>query len=143
VARDDGRVIGWVALAPVSDRCDYAGVAEDSVYIAPEAQGRGVGRALLAAVVASAEQAGIWTVQPVAAQRGADCGSRDAYPKPEQLALDALVAPARILPGQPDDQVLELLVERRSPCSAVRVGPGAGDQPPMPAQQRLRLDEEA
>ena len=31
-------------------------------------------------------------VQPVAAQRGADCGCRDAFPKPEQLALDALVA---------------------------------------------------
>jgi L-amino acid N-acyltransferase YncA len=60
---DDGRVIGWVALAPVSDRCAYAGVAEDSIYVAPEAHGRGIGRALLAAVVASAEQSGIWTVQ--------------------------------------------------------------------------------
>jgi L-amino acid N-acyltransferase YncA len=63
VARDDGRVLGWTALAPVSDRCAYAGVAEDSVYVAPDAQGRGVGRALLAAVVASAERDGIWTVQ--------------------------------------------------------------------------------
>jgi L-amino acid N-acyltransferase YncA len=64
VARDDdGRVVGWTALAPVSDRCAYAGVAEDSIYVAPQAQGRGVGRALLAAVVASAEQGGIWTVQ--------------------------------------------------------------------------------
>jgi L-amino acid N-acyltransferase YncA len=64
VARDeDGWVIGWTALAPVSDRCAYAGVAEDSIYVAPGAQGLGVGRILLAAVVASAEQAGIWTVQ--------------------------------------------------------------------------------
>jgi L-amino acid N-acyltransferase YncA len=63
VARLEGRVVGWAALAPVSDRCAYAGVAEDSIYIAPDAQGRGVGRALLTAVVASAEQAGIWTVQ--------------------------------------------------------------------------------
>jgi L-amino acid N-acyltransferase YncA len=63
VARIDGRVAGWTALAPVSDRCAYAGVAEDSIYVAPEAQGQGVGRALLATVVASAEQAGIWTVQ--------------------------------------------------------------------------------
>ena len=47
----------------MSDRCAYAGVAEDSIYVAPEAQGQGVGRALLATVVASAEQAGIWTVQ--------------------------------------------------------------------------------
>jgi L-amino acid N-acyltransferase YncA len=63
VARLDGWVVGWAALAPVSDRCAYAGVAENSIYVAPEAQGRGVGRALLTAVVASAEQAGIWTVQ--------------------------------------------------------------------------------
>jgi L-amino acid N-acyltransferase YncA len=63
VATDDGRVVGWTALAPVSDRCAYAGVAEDSIYVAPDAQGRGIGRALLAAVVASAEQGGIWTVQ--------------------------------------------------------------------------------
>jgi L-amino acid N-acyltransferase YncA len=38
-------------------------VAEDSIYVAPQAQGRGVGRALLDALVASAERAGIWTVQ--------------------------------------------------------------------------------
>src|SRR4029450_112154 len=63
VARADGRLVGWTALAPVSDRCAYAGVAEDSLYVAPEAQGRGVGRALLAAVVASAERGGIWTIQ--------------------------------------------------------------------------------
>jgi L-amino acid N-acyltransferase YncA len=63
VAMDGGRVLAWTALAPVSDRCVYAGVAEDSIYVAPEAQGRGIGRALLAAVVASAERAGIWTVQ--------------------------------------------------------------------------------
>jgi GNAT superfamily N-acetyltransferase len=55
VARLDDRIVGWTALAPVSDRCAHAGVAEDSIYVAPDAQGRGVGRALLAAVVASAE----------------------------------------------------------------------------------------
>jgi L-amino acid N-acyltransferase YncA len=63
VARDDGQVLAWAALAPVSDRCAYAGVAEDSIYVAPGAQGRGVGRRLLAALVASAEEGGIWTVQ--------------------------------------------------------------------------------
>ena len=63
VARDDGRVVGWVALAPVSDRPAYVGVAEDSIYVAPDARGRGVGRALLTAVIASAERGGIWTIQ--------------------------------------------------------------------------------
>src|SRR5512133_790828 len=50
------RLVAWTAVAPVSDRCAYAGVAEDSVYVAPQAQDQGVGRALLAAVVASAER---------------------------------------------------------------------------------------
>ena len=63
VARDDGRVVGWVALAPVSDRRAYVGMAEDSIYVAPDARGRGVGRALLTAVIASAERGGIWTIQ--------------------------------------------------------------------------------
>src|SRR4030095_3389382 len=53
-ARVAGQVVGWTALAPVSDRCAYAGVAEDSIYVAPEAQDQGGGRALLAPGVASA-----------------------------------------------------------------------------------------
>ena len=64
-------------------------------------------------------------------------------PSRSSSPLDALVAPARVLPGQADDQLLHLLVQRWSPGPAVRVGPGAGDQPPVPAQQRLGLDEEA
>ena len=64
VAVDDaGRVLGWVAASGVSDRCVYAGVVEHSVYVDPAAQGRGVGRLLLDALVASTEAAGIWTVQ--------------------------------------------------------------------------------
>jgi hypothetical protein len=63
--------------------------------------------------------------------------------KARQLALDALVAPAGVLPGQPDDQLLHVLVKRWPAGLAVRVGPGAGDQSAVPAQQRLGLDEEA
>ena len=46
-----------------SDRCCYRGVAEVSVYIARTARGRGVGAALLQALVERAEDAGIWTIQ--------------------------------------------------------------------------------
>ena len=63
VAVVDGRVAGWVAVSPSSGRCVYAGVVENSVYVAAEARGRGVGRALLEALVASTEAAGIWTIQ--------------------------------------------------------------------------------
>jgi L-amino acid N-acyltransferase YncA len=63
VAAAGGRVVGWAALSPVSERCAYAGVAEASVYVATDAAGHGVGRALLERLVAGAEAAGIWTVQ--------------------------------------------------------------------------------
>jgi phosphinothricin acetyltransferase len=63
VAELDARVAGWAALSAYSDRCCYRGVAEDSVYVASWAQGRGIGRALLEALIERAEAAGIWTLQ--------------------------------------------------------------------------------
>jgi L-amino acid N-acyltransferase YncA len=63
VAEDDGRVVGWIALSPVSTRPCYEGVAEISVYVDEDARGRGVGSELLAAAVESAERAGLWTLQ--------------------------------------------------------------------------------
>ena len=58
-----GQVLGWAALSPVSSRCVYGGVAEVSVYVAAAARGQGVGRALLAALVAESEHQGLWTLQ--------------------------------------------------------------------------------
>jgi phosphinothricin acetyltransferase len=63
VALDGDDVIGWIACAPVSSRPAYAGVVEHSVYVDPRHGGRGVGRTLLQALIASTEAAGIWTVQ--------------------------------------------------------------------------------
>jgi len=58
-----GQVLGWVAASGVSDRCVYQGVVEHSLYVAPAARGRGVGAALLRALIGSTEAAGIWTIQ--------------------------------------------------------------------------------
>jgi phosphinothricin acetyltransferase len=63
VATVAGRVTGWVAASAVSGRCVYAGVVEHSVYVHPAARGQGTGRRLLAALITSAEAAGIWTIQ--------------------------------------------------------------------------------
>jgi L-amino acid N-acyltransferase YncA len=63
VATVAGQVTGWVAISPVSGRGVYAGVVEHSVYVHPAARGRGIGRVLLATLIASTEAAGIWTIQ--------------------------------------------------------------------------------
>ena len=63
VALASGSVVGWAALSPVSGRCVYGGVAEVSVYVTEGMCGRGVGRALLQALVASSEAEGLWTLQ--------------------------------------------------------------------------------
>jgi phosphinothricin acetyltransferase len=62
VAREN-TVLGWAALSAVSQRACYAGVAEVGIYVAAAARGRGVGRALLEAIIESAESHGIWTLQ--------------------------------------------------------------------------------
>jgi L-amino acid N-acyltransferase YncA len=63
VAVADEGVVGWVAVTPVSSRPVYAGVVEHSVYVAADAQGHGIGGALLETLIASTEAAGIWTIQ--------------------------------------------------------------------------------
>jgi L-amino acid N-acyltransferase YncA len=60
---DHTRVVGWAALSPVSGRRVYAGVVEVSVYVADAARGRGIGKALLKAVIEESEVQGIWTLQ--------------------------------------------------------------------------------
>jgi phosphinothricin acetyltransferase len=63
VAGDEVAVVGWIAVSRVSRRGVYAGVVEHSVYVDEDARGRGVGRALLEALVAVAPRHGIWTIQ--------------------------------------------------------------------------------
>jgi L-amino acid N-acyltransferase YncA len=58
-----GEVLGWVAASAVSSRSVYAGVIEHSVYVHPGHHRRGVGAALLGALIRSSEAAGIWTIQ--------------------------------------------------------------------------------
>jgi phosphinothricin acetyltransferase len=62
VARESQSVLGWAALSPVSRRECYRGVAEVSVYVRLSQRGRGIGLALLGAVIAESERQGIWTL---------------------------------------------------------------------------------
>lgn len=56
---------GFIAVSPVSPRAAYAGVAELSVYVDPARRRRGVGEALMKALIESAPAAGFWTLQAV------------------------------------------------------------------------------
>jgi phosphinothricin acetyltransferase len=62
VAERDGAVVGWAALSPASHRRCYRGVGDVSVYIAEEARGAGLGRALLEGLIERSEEAGYWTL---------------------------------------------------------------------------------
>jgi len=63
VMRVGDHVLGWAALSPVSKRRVYSGVAEVSVYVTGSARGKGIGRALLDALIDKSEESGIWTLQ--------------------------------------------------------------------------------
>ncbi len=58
VAEADGTVVGFAALSPWRDRPAYRTSVEDSVYVTPHAQGQGMGRALLDALVETASSHG-------------------------------------------------------------------------------------
>lgn len=58
-----GPVLGWAAVSQVSDRPVFAGVVELSIYVDPDHQGKGVGFALLTALIKAATADGIWTIQ--------------------------------------------------------------------------------
>jgi L-amino acid N-acyltransferase YncA len=66
VARQDNLVVGWAALSPISRRSCYAGVAEVSIYVRADDRHRGLGKALLKAVIVESERHGIWTLQGAA-----------------------------------------------------------------------------
>lgn len=63
VAEQDGEIVGWTALTPVSSRDCYSGVAESSIYVADGHRGKGIGKALIRQQVLAADEAGLWTLQ--------------------------------------------------------------------------------
>jgi L-amino acid N-acyltransferase YncA len=58
VAEDSGKIIGYSYAGPYRPRPAYRFTVENSVYVAPDQQGKGVGRALLTALIARCEAAG-------------------------------------------------------------------------------------
>lgn len=63
VALEGGEIVGWAALARVSSREVYEGVAEVSVYVRDAHRGKGIGSLLLGRLIEESERQGIWTLQ--------------------------------------------------------------------------------
>lgn len=63
VAEEEGSILGWAALSPVSSRCVYGGVGEVSVYVGDQCRGKGVGKSLMEQLILESEKAGFWTIQ--------------------------------------------------------------------------------
>jgi phosphinothricin acetyltransferase len=111
VAYRGNEIVGWAALTPYSGRCAYSGVAEESVYVAARARGRGVGRALLETLIALSEAAGIWTLQ-------AGVFPENKASLKLHFACDFRTVGLRERLGRTSDGVWRdvLLLERRSPA---------------------------
>ncbi len=143
VATGGDGIVGWAALTAYSDRCCYEGVADLSVYVDPAVQGRGVGRALLERLVASAEGAGIWTLQAgVFAENEASlalhrrCGFRVVGTRERIGQLDGVwrdVRPARAPFAVVSARAVRL---RRLPLVARRPGLGTRAVPRRPHSGR-------
>jgi hypothetical protein len=71
-----------------------------------------------------------------------DRAGRYLVAQADQLTLNPAMPPRRVLGGQPQHQLADLLVDRWSAGPGMRVRPAPGDQLPMPAKQRRRGDEE-
>ncbi|MDP4021792.1 N-acetyltransferase family protein [Methylobacterium sp. NEAU 140] len=56
VAERDGAVVGYAYAGPYKERAAYRSTVEDSIYVARDARGGGIGRALLAALIADCER---------------------------------------------------------------------------------------
>ena len=73
-------------------------------------------------------------------QDAADGVGVDVVSEPGELALDAAVSPARVLPCQADDELAQLAVDARA-ARPVRVGPFLGDQASVPGKEGCGGDE--
>jgi phosphinothricin acetyltransferase len=62
VAEINGQVVGYAYVTQFRDRPAYRYTAEDSIYVDPDYMRRGVGKALLEALLPSAEKYGFRTV---------------------------------------------------------------------------------
>lgn len=69
VLEEDGRVLGYAYINAYRPRPAYRWTVENSIYVAPDAQGRGIGRRLLAALIEVATERGYRQMMAVIGDR--------------------------------------------------------------------------
>lgn len=63
VAQDEaGRIVGWCALNPFHARMGYRFTSENSVYVAADSRGRGIGRLLLSPLIDAGRARGLHAI---------------------------------------------------------------------------------
>jgi L-amino acid N-acyltransferase YncA len=90
-----GTVLGWAGVSEYRRRQCYAGIGEFSIYLSPEARGRGIGKTLLLALIDAARDRGYWKLLSRvflfnAASRGVcrACGFREVGIYEKHAVLD-------------------------------------------------------
>ena len=120
VAEAQGRVLGFAYAAPYRLRSAYRYTAEDSVYVAPEAQGRGVGRAALQAVIDACESRGLRQLVAVIGDSG-NAGSIGLH---RALGFEPAGTLADV--GYKHGRWLDVVLMRRALNGGGRSAPGPG-----------------
>lgn len=67
-----GQILGYALVQPMSAKSGYRYSVENSIYLGQAATGKGLGRALLEALIAVSEQAGIHQMVAVISDKGAE-----------------------------------------------------------------------
>lgn len=65
VAEEKNQVLAWAKVLKTSERPVYAGVGEVSIYVHPNAKGKGIGKRLLKELIHVSEENGFWTLKAV------------------------------------------------------------------------------
>lgn len=67
-----GQILGYALVQPMSSKSAYRFSVENSIYLGQAATGKGLGRALLVALIAASEEKGIRQMVAVISDKGAE-----------------------------------------------------------------------
>jgi L-amino acid N-acyltransferase YncA len=117
VAEDGGRVVGYAYANHFRTRAAYRNTVEDSIYVAPDATGQGVGKALLNALIERCTTLGLRQMLALIGDSG-NAGSIGVH-RSCGFSLTGVMQGV----GRKSDRWVDVVVMQRA------LGPGAGTPP--------------